>query len=168
MPLPNDMGATLPRIERVTDARFRRACGVFRLDLVDAVELTAFLHIVPPDFARWIFGWKRTSVLAAREFLADPKICELAQPLVVENIHAMSVPNGLAILRAMQDGGWRPRNTAPQVVFDTIANMRADGMPPEKIAEITGLRVETVWRWSRPRSEKASAAQARAVAALIL
>jgi hypothetical protein len=166
--IPHDMGATLPTVARLTDSRFRRARKVFRLDVADAVELTAFLHIVPPEFARWIFGWKRTSVLAAREFLADPRLNELAAPLVVENIHALSVDVGLAILKAMQDGGWRARNTAPKIVMDTIAELRANGTTPERIAEATGLRVETVWKWSRPKSNRAESQRARAAAALVL
>jgi hypothetical protein len=162
------MGATLPKEQRYTDARFRRVARNFKLDLADAVELVAFLHFVPPRYARWIFGWRAAGVRDAKLLMGHPQIQDLAKPLIEENIYALSVDVGLAILRAMQDGGWTPSRGAPQVVRDTIAELRAIGNRGVDIARLTGINEKTVSEWAHSRSPRGEGQRARAVAALVV
>jgi hypothetical protein len=166
--IPHDMGATLPLEQRATDPRFRRVTRRFKLDVADAVELVAFLHIVPPAHAKWIFQWGEAGVRDARQLLAHPEISKLAQPMVEENIRALNVDVGLAVLKAMRDGGWTPGKTVPKIVRDTIAELRSLGNSGAKISRVTGIPEPTISRWLHGPSKRSESRRSRAVAALVL
>src|SRR3954447_21299223 len=57
--IPFHCDALLPQAERYASLKFRRCARVFEGDASDAVELAAFLAVVPFHWARWIFHWPR-------------------------------------------------------------------------------------------------------------
>lgn len=166
--IPHDMGVTLPRTARYTDARFLRVREEFKLDYADALELTAFLHLVPVHAARHIFSWNSQGQVAAHQFLRDPEWCALAKPLVEENLAALNMEAALRIFEAMKEGGWRTHCRPPPILRDMVSELRAIGNPPKLIAEKLGIPVQSVWAWTRPPSKHADNQRARAVASLAI
>ena len=160
--LPFDLGVTLPKVERYTDARFRRVARWFdpyKLDAETAVQLVAFLHVVPPKFAKFIFGWRRG--FGAEALMLHEPFVEAAQDLVRANAESMTIEAGMAILRAMQDGGWTSRKGAPKFIKDLLRELRASGLSMPRVSALTGIPYDTVHEWSGKRDKWAVRAASR-------
>lgn len=173
MVLPYDCGVTLPQVERYTDARFRRVSVYFdayRLDQVDAVELVAFLALVPFQWSAFIFQWPDWMFRRVAKLCAHPVYAEAAVFMHEENLVCLTPEIGLAILSAMRDGGFS-RGTLPPVVIDAMRELRKRGISVREIAERTGLsrdqvQFQTVTGVNRKR--KAGASRIKSTAALSL
>jgi hypothetical protein len=162
------MGATLPRTQRYTDSRFRRVARIFsglKLNPRDAIELVAFLDLVPYRWARWIFGWKEPFMESVVTRLVEHKPYQrLAAPVIEHNLHGLGYADGLAIMQAMQDGGWTPKWGAPQVVKDAIKEARHRGAK----ADSFGIPRQVVYRWCSTAKARRRRDHVVAKAALIL
>lgn len=147
-PLPYDLGVTLPMVQRLTDARFRRVCRWFsvrKLDPETAVELYAFLELMPYKWSKWIFKWEyRWMPHMVKRLQAHEPYRLAAQVAIEANLHALSVDNVLAILTAMQEGGWTTKHQTPKIIKDALRELRASGVSCVEIAKRTGLPYDRV------------------------
>ena len=137
-------GATLPTAQRYSDPRFRRVSRRFyprKVGEFECIELAAFLHVVPIRWARWIFQWDRYGLRAADYVLRNFQ--EAAEPFADENVRAMDVADGLAVVRGMQDGGWR-HGKLPDLSRNALFELRDAGLSAKEIAALAGLTVNQV------------------------
>lgn len=134
--------ALLPPDQRYASLKFRRYSRWFRptkLDWWDALELVVFVETITPKAAQFVFHWGHAGVRAydrlARHVLRDSQ----AQDLLLENQASVSVDDGLAVLRAMQDGGWQGYGL-PKIVRDALREIHHNrGVSMASIAHETGL-----------------------------
>lgn len=146
MTMPWTFDALLPADKRYTSLKFRRAGRQFdasRLDYADAAELCAFVETIDLKHARWIFQWRGAGVREMDRLLkhlsADPTVGRM----VHDNHEAVTRSDGLAVLQAMKDGGWR-QGSVPGVVRMALLDMRDAGISQPKIAAQVGLTVDQV------------------------
>jgi hypothetical protein len=154
--IPFHCDALLPTAERYSSLKFRRVAQHFDGDASDAVELAAFLAIVPFRWARWIFHWPRRYVL--------PKVIWAPPEFIRANREALDLDTGFAVLHAMQDGGWR-RGRLPDVVRNTVLELVHNGRAQVDVARELGLSQDQVQYVVKGRN---TAASARAVAGLAI
>ena len=156
MPLPYDCDVTLPTATRYASPKFRRFARSFdpyRLDYEDAVELVAFLQMVPIHASAYIFGWDRDGVGGARSLIQSQELFEAGQVLDEANRRLVTPPDALMVLSAMQDGGWR-RGPVPAIVTDGVRALRKGGQSLPKIAVQLGVTYEqakVIAKVRRPR-----------------
>lgn len=156
----------------MTDNRFRRVAtrrfSARKLDAHTAVELVAFSHLVEPYSMRAIFGWGKWWDFEWAKLANSEAHQRAAIPMIEANARALSVEAGLAILRAMRDGGWKPGKgrAMPPVVKDTLLELRARGFKGVDVAKLAGIAPGTLANWRSTR--RASTARSRAAASLAL
>lgn len=154
--IPYHMGALLPIEQRYTNLAFRRVARRFspkRLDYDDARVLAAFLALVPPRFARFIFHWDKIAVSHAkiiqREFTDER--------LVRANWEAVDMETAIAILQAMKDGGWKS-GPLPDIVKSAVREAKHRG---RDVSKDFGLGVDQVnaimWPRTKRRADRARA-----------
>lgn len=137
-----DCDALLAAPERYASQRFRRA-RAFVLDRADAIELVSFVESIGGIlFAKRIFHWTGHAQVLAYEELRSHFVRE-AQPYIRVNHAQMGVDQGLAVLQAMRDGGWR-RGQLPWPVKTALKTLRKRGNSIADIAKATGLTREQV------------------------
>lgn len=90
-----------------------------------------------------------------------------AQGHVDANFAACDVDVGLAVLRGLQEGGWR-MGTPPKVVDDALKQMRHDGLTMPQIQAITGLSIQRIQMatWGKSRRKVLKDGRIRAAALL--
>lgn len=142
------------------DDRFKRAQRLFVKEWDEAVDLVGFVEAIGVPAARWVFGWGLARVRAYER---------LKQHVGADGYHAMlayqssfGVDTGVAVLRAMQRGGWK-RGKLPKVVKDALRQLHHEGLTLPDIARLVGMKrdaVEWAIRVHKPRGVKASAAYA--------
>lgn len=145
--MPWSCGALLPAEQRYTSHKFRRFARRFdatRLGFDDAAELVAFVETVDGvRHARRIFQWGVVGEAEAGRLVTHMKQFPQIDTMVRENHEALTRAAGLAVLGAMQDGGWR-HGSVPAVVRMALLDMRDAGMSQEKVGLETGLTREQV------------------------
>lgn len=133
--IPFHADALLPEAERYASLKFRRVHdGVW--DVWDETEVAAFLYVVPIRWARWIFQWNRKVARKAVRVTGNPEFA-------LANSAALDIETGLAVIRAMRDGGWR-RGKLPDVARDALRELHHRGHADSALAKITGLSVDQV------------------------
>lgn len=150
--MPWTCDALLDEPRRYASRKFRLFAERFdptRLDYADALELVAFLGVVQVEHARWIFRWKKFGIAQAERLRAH--LADDAREYIDQNWAAVTPADGLACLRAMQDGGWK-RGTVPPIVRMALQNMRDEGMSRTAIADACRLSLDQVrWICNGPR-----------------
>jgi hypothetical protein len=152
MPWTSD--ALLPTAERYASLKFRRVAQKFsnaKLSWEDAAELVAFLHVVAPSRAAFVFHWGQWSVGEAQRLFAHMENDPDVQLMVQENLAQQDFGDGLACLRAMQDGGWR-KGTVPAIVRMAMLDMLGRGATRQQVADafdvtLDQMRVITKRSW---------------------
>lgn len=144
--IPFHADALLPDAERYASLKFRRVHHG-EWDVYDETELAAFLYVVPIRWARWIFQWDRGIARRAVRVTGNPEFA-------LANSGALDVETGVAVIRAMRDGGWR-HGTLPNVSRDALRELHHNGLNDTALAEMTGLSVDQVQyaRKGRPRGD---------------
>jgi len=158
--IPFHVGALYPQTERYLDRQYRTVARRFRhkrLDYDDALCLSAFLSIVPVESARWVFLWDKYGVRAAQAVVRH--YTEPARDLVLANAAAVDVDTGLAVLRAMQEGGWT-RGPVPLVVSMALRELKHSGIGNRAISKRTRLTLDQV-RWNIEGSRKSKGLESR-------
>lgn len=145
--IPYHVGALLPAHQRYINRQFRAIARHFRnrrLDYDDVLCLAAFLDVCPvKTCARFVFHWDRWGVKAGNAVVRHYTDIARLDGLIHANRAAISADDGLAVLRAMQDGGWT-RNPVPLIVSQALAELRHGGMSIGSISKLTGLTNEQV------------------------
>lgn len=157
--------ALLPTQARYASLKFRRYSRWFRptrLDYGDALELVAFVETIGRKHAAYVFQWGRAGVNAyarlARHMAAD------AQPYIRANQASVGLDDGLAVLRAMQDGGWT-RGALPRITKMSIQTLLLDHTQ-SYVARQLGLTRDQVVVATGRRGLAARASRAKAISAL--
>lgn len=156
MAVPYSCDAMLPAAERYASPKFRRFARTFdpyRVDYEDAIELVAFLDLVPLASAKYVFGWTQYGQQSARKLAEHHPVVEGAKPLVEANRRLVSLSDGLTVFSAMQDGGWK-HGRVPDVVSMAVKGMRKDGKSLMDIAQALGVTHEQAKTMARVRSGK--------------
>ena len=92
-------------------------------------------------FAAFVFHWGHAGVRAYTRL--QRHVGDAAQPYIRDNLASTGVDDGLAVLRAMQDGGWKSHGL-PKIVRHAIAQLKHEGMGVSAISKLTGLTVDQV------------------------
>lgn len=150
MTIPHNCDALLPKLERAASLKFRRFARL-HLDHDDGCELVAFLDVVPHRWAKYIFGWSEYLVGQVRSI---GPMCRVPEMIADNNAH-WTRDDGLAVLRAMQDGGWKSGGM-PKIVVRAIWDMRDAGASLNDVAEVAGLTRDQVFIACSPRSRTTS------------
>ena len=122
--------------------QFKRSQRLFTPAWDDACALVGLVEVIGINAARWIFGWKQPQIdqyKALREHVGNdfPNY----RPYV----------DGLHVLKAMQNGGWK-RGKLPKVVRDVLREMHHRGMTYGQIGRVVGMRDDAVqWACRTPR-----------------
>ena len=168
MAIPYHFDALLPTAKRYASPKFRRVAWKFsfkNLDWYDALELVAFVETIGLRHARYILHWRGLASIRAYQKLRF-HIGTDADEYILLNQQAMGVDEGLAILRAMLDGGWK-RGKLPRYVGDALRDLRKAGNSRVAIAKATGLTQDQVsYQITRGRKKGVSVASASAFGAL--
>lgn len=137
--------ALLPTAERYASLKFRRYARWFRptkLDYGDALELVSFVEAIGGvRHARWIFHWTGQAPVKAYQRLKQHVLADV-EDYIHANQASIGLDDGLAVLRAMQDGGWRGYGL-PDCVKKSIQSLLEHHSAAE-IAERLGLTNEQV------------------------
>lgn len=159
--------ALLPTAQRYASLKFRRYSRWFKptkLDYGDALELVSFVEAIGGvRHARWIFHWTGQASVKAYERLKQHVLVD-AEDYIHANRASIGLDDGLAVLRAMQDGGWRGYGL-PECVRKAIQVLNEDHSQPE-IAKRLGLTLEQVNYACGRRGLKSRAGQAAAYGSL--
>lgn len=160
--------ALLETNARYASLKFRRFSRWFRptkLDWADAVELVAFVESIGgAKHARYVFHWGQAGVRAYGRLKRH--VADAAQPYIRANREHFSVDAGLAVLRAMQDGGWQGHGL-PEIVRKALQSLNETHTQAE-IARRVGLSVDQVgWAIGR-RGQAAKRRRAASVGALAI
>jgi hypothetical protein len=151
--------ALLPTAERYASPKFRRVARTFNaydLDYGDALELVAFLGVLPVYFSRHVFHWKGTGIANANLLLGHESLVKDAQPFVEDNLQRIDEGDGLMMLTAMIDGGWSRGKTpvwsrrALQAGWDRGESAAAQ-------AKAVGLTRDQIQYMRTPRKRRKSA-----------
>jgi hypothetical protein len=157
MTLPFCCDATLPTSERYASLKYRRVARKFdtsRLDYDLATELVAFLQLVPVHVSRWIFQWDQITRKRAVELTQHAPLRADALPLHNQNLLHQGPDDGLALLRAMQDGGWK-NGQVPPIIGNAIRHLNDHGLGRYRIAKFLDLKPNQVRRMMEgPRTAK--------------
>lgn len=158
MAVPYSCDALLPTAERFASPKFRRLARSFnpyKLDYAEAVELVAFLDMVPLAAAKFIFMWEKGlwGIEAARKLVEHPPLIEGAQPLIAANRAVVGLDDGLMVLSAMREGGWR-RGSVPEVVTQACQELRKRGWTLQEIADECGVNREQTKSLAKVRAVK--------------
>jgi hypothetical protein len=116
---------------------------VTRLDYADACELVAFVETIGWPAARHVFGWVPNAKRHYERLRDHLKGFGHVQAMVEQNVAEPTREDGLAVLRAMQDGGWK-QGWVPPIVRLAVLDMRDAGMSQPKIAKALGLTRDQV------------------------
>ena len=146
MTMPWTFDALLPAEQRYSSLKFRRVARRFdptRLDYADAAELVAFVRTVDLKHARWMFHWAGAGVREMDRLLKHLSADANVERMVQENHDRTTRADGLAMLKAMRDGGWRQGSVPPGLRM-ALLDMRDAGLSQPKIAEMTGLTHDQV------------------------
>lgn len=141
MPIPFDCGVLKPAEARYSDHRFRRVSRDFdpySLDYGEACELVSFVELTGVVPARWIFHGVPNWSVKTRELITQLKNENLVTEMVQANHNGLDVDDGLAMLQAMRDGGWKG-GPVPIWVRRALFDLRDKGFRVRDIAEATGL-----------------------------
>lgn len=150
MTMPFTCDALLPLADRYASERFRRVAQHFnpaRIDYGTALELIAFVETVGLHWAKRILHW-RSRGLRDYATLKD-HIGSDAEPYIDHNRSCIDEADGLAVLVALRDMGWR-KGPLPEMVKDAVwaAHKRREGQ--KAIQERLGLSKDQfeaiVWR----------------------
>lgn len=140
--VPWSSDALLPTAQRYASDKFRRVAGrleAHRLDYAEAAELVAFLSLMTFRHASYIFHWKNCMKPKVDALVAHIHEPEMAR----ENLARIDRADGLAMLAAMQDGGFT-RGGVPNAVRMALLELRDDGMSHEAVGKLVGLPREQV------------------------
>jgi hypothetical protein len=132
-------------MQRYTDYRYRRVCGKFYaidLDQADAIELASVLRVLPVKFARYGFHGRGVWVREAETVLRTH--WDASEPYYRRNLECLTPEIGIALIKALREGGWKAKNPLPDVLRMTLLGLRDRGMTLDDIAEATGLSYNTV------------------------
>lgn len=158
--------ALLPTAERYASLKFRRFSRWFRptkLAWDDALELVAFVETIGLKHARFVFHWHGQAGVKAYARLRQHMLDE-AQPYISANVASLGLDDGLAVLRAMQDGGWQSHGL-PNVVRMAIQTLLVDHNAAQ-VARKLGLTVDQVVWASGRKGIGTRRRQARAISSL--
>lgn len=159
--------ALLPRAERYASLKFRRVSRRFRsrrLDYGDAIELAAFLDVVPVRFARWLFDWDKYGISAAQAIQRHYR--DLAEEYAKANHASVRVEDGIDLLRLLMAEGWNPRfGGYPKISKRSLRALRHDGVEPLALARELGMTVDQV-KWAILGRPDRSAERNRAIASV--
>lgn len=161
-----DCDALLETNARYASLKFRRFSRWFRptkLDWGDAIELVAFVESIGgPKHAAYVFHWGQAGVRAYARLRKH--VGDAAQPYIRANRESLSLDDGLAVLRAMQDGGWKSHGL-PDVVRKAIQTL-GETHNQAQIARLLGLTIDQVgWAMGR-RGQAAKRRRAASVGSL--
>lgn len=165
--MPYTFDALLPTAERFASLKFRRVAwrlSYKHLDWYDALELVAFVQAIGLPYARYIFHWRGLASVRAYGYLRKHVGAE-ADAYIHANLSAFSLDDGLAVLKAMKDGGWS-RGKVPQIVSDALRESRKRGNTIAEIARGTGLTREQVKTICKVRTKADLRVKAAAYGAL--
>lgn len=132
--LPFDCGATLPLVQRYTDQRFRalvRKVNAQQLPPELALELSAFLKLLPRKWAAYIFHWNPRRI----------KLKGLPESLDMHyaNMKALTPEHIVALLQAMREGGWDGKGGPADLILMAMLGFRERGLTNREIATAMGL-----------------------------
>lgn len=120
--------------------RFLRAKRMYVRERSEAVELIAFVESIGGvRWAKWIFGWGHAHV-RAYQHLKNTYPCN---EQVDQNLLSFGVDDGVAVLKAMQRGGWRSHGLPP-IVIRAFQQAHHEGLSWTKLAQLTGTKRETI------------------------
>lgn len=142
--MPWHVDALLPTAERYASERFNtfaRWFNPYKIGYADACEFVAFHETVGRRAVRYIFQW--TSSVSGKELVDHLGNIPEVKAMIEQNHLAASRADGLAVLKAMQDGGWR-QGPVPPVVRLALLDMRDAGISQPKIGRLTGLTLDQV------------------------
>lgn len=137
--------ALLPRAEKYASLKFRRIArrfNPFRLDYGDALELAAFLHVVPIKFATRLFEWDQGGVKAARTILYHFR--GAAEEFAKANLDSVTVQDGITLIQRLREYGWNPRMGWPDISKRSIRQLHHDGAGPTALARELDVDVDQV------------------------
>lgn len=141
------MDALLPADKRYTSLKFRRVAPklfVNRLDFDDAAELVAFVETVGMKPARWIFHWEPFDLAKVKKLVEHMLQFPVVTAMIEENrLAPVTREQGLAVLQAMRDGGWKQSNYPPIVRLAAL-DMRDEGMSMPAVGRAMGLTLDQV------------------------
>lgn len=132
--------ALLDKPQRYSSPLFRRCRRLRDLDAADIAQLVAFVEAIGVKSASYVFA--RPGLAYARAYREVRALHQGSVPDI--SIH-MGIGEGLAILRAMQDGGYR-RGQLPRITKMALKGLRKRGMTIAEIARRTKLTREQVKR----------------------
>jgi hypothetical protein len=114
---------------------------------------------VPLKWAKYIFQWDSRGRRAA-EYVYEH---DLRPELVEANWELLDIEDAVAVLRALQDGGWQ-RGKFPKIVVMAMYALRDRGLSARAIAEYMGVTLNQVeYQFRTKGGGKANAASRAAV-----
>lgn len=164
-------GTLLPAEQRYTSPIFRRLRRIDQaewLSLEEAAELVAWMRIVGPVGAKWMFQWNTWRARQARRLLAHPPVLAASEPYYQANLAAITEEDGIAAFVAMKEGGWN-KGWMPEICRQAFRARRKRGATLRELAEEFGVSISRMSDWCTPRKPNAERGRrAAAVAALVL
>lgn len=129
--------AMLSTSERYASHKFRRVSRWFSGDEDDALELVAFLALVPIKNARWIFHWSAHGVALAKGLVDQYGSDDRVLFMVRENGLRVGYADGLHLYHAMVDGGWKGGGLPRVVVMAFRHALKVHGSIPKAARAIS-------------------------------
>lgn len=121
--------------------RFKRAARLFVPDWDELAELVVFVESIGgAKHAKYIFGWGHAQVRAYHVIRKHG--LDHVQAEISANRASFGLDDGLAVLSAMQAGGFKG-GQLPKVVRDALREAHVH-MTYEEIAKATGLKYDQV------------------------
>lgn len=146
--VPFDCDALLPIEQRFVSQKFRRLSRFIyprKLDWGDAAELVAFTQFLGgTKYATPIFGWGARSVYNVGKLLTYRELLEDAKPLLDQNLAQVQAEDGFAVLRALQQNGWKEGQLPVWVKQALMEEHHQTGITTREQAEKHGLSYNQV------------------------
>jgi hypothetical protein len=156
----------LPQAERYASGKYRRLSRAIRvpdMDYGDALELAAFMGVVGHEAASYVFQWnKRTANDVLR--LVD---WDEAREYISANLASVEEGDGLSLLRAMREGGWKRRaDRLPELIRQDLRAGWDRGISSYEQAKVWPLTRDQIQRLRTPRRTKADERRAAEFASI--
>lgn len=156
--------ALAPTAQRYASEHFRRYAQWFRptkFSWDEAVGLVAFVETISPKAARFVFHWGHAGVKAYARLAKHMLAHEEVRAAVEANQASIGPDDGLAVLQAMKDGGWKGYGL-PNIVVLSLKHLRDIGLSRAEIAKQTNLTIAQVEYALTPRKERSQRASSYA------
>ena len=157
--IPYSCDATLPRAERYASEKYRRFSRRFRPKILlwsEILELYGWMKFLnSPANLQLLMLWEERTIKFVRYVMKDPDVVRAGQPYVDANFASATMEDGFAVLRALQDNGWKSGNIPKIVKMALAEEWHTTGISTAKQAEKHGLTLDQCRFMRSPRRKRA-------------